>query len=101
MTAILAFLVAPLLRVSPFIIERLTPILLSSSAKLWKAAYPVALGIVMDLADNGQIDGLDKHREAINQLQVALKDTGKFTAEEIDKLHLGQVVLAAYASTLK
>lgn len=104
MSAVLAFLFAPLLRVSPYVLAQLRPILIASSARIWKAAYPIAVGIVKDLADDGKfndsqaVDGLDKHKAAVQRLHLALIATGKFSADEINKLHLGQIILAAYAN---
>lgn len=100
MNSILAFIFAPLIRVSPFVIKKLTPILLDTDVRLWKAAYPLAVGIVLDLADNGKIDGWDKHKVCVQQLKAAVLATGKFELGRIKDLHLGQIVLAAYADEL-
>jgi hypothetical protein len=100
MNAIIAFIVAPLIRVSPFVLKRLAPIFLSANAKVWKAAYPVAVGIVRDLMDNGHLDGLDKHKLAVKELETNLVATGRFAAGEVSALHLGQIILAAYAEQL-
>ena len=59
----------------------------------------MAVAIVKDLADNGQLDGLDRHKAGVLRLEQELIATGKFAASELGKLQLGQIILAAYAAS--
>lgn len=100
---IVAFLLTQLLRVSPFVIKTMTPILLTASEDVWKHAYPLAQEIVADLFDNFKLDGLDKHKLAVQQLEGLLITDGKFVVRgtlTVTRAALGQIVLAAYSNAL-
>lgn len=100
---IAAFLLTQLIRVSPFVIKTMTPILLAASEDVWKKAYPLAQGIIADLMDNLHLDGLDKHKLAVKQLEAALVVDGKLVVKgtlKVSRAALGQIVLAAYANAV-
>lgn len=101
LSAVGAYLAAKLVSLSPFIIGKMKPILIEAGEDVWQHAYPLAVNFVKDLADNGKIDGLDKHKVAVQQLEEALIKDGKFVANgtlQVSKVVLGQIVLSAYAN---
>jgi hypothetical protein len=85
-------------RVSPFVLAQMKPILVSAEENLWKTAYPLAVDIVRGLFTGNQ-SGLDKHATAVKQLEDALIASGKIVVTGVVRLHLGQIVLAAYANS--
>jgi hypothetical protein len=98
--AVAAFIAAGLVRVSPQIFAALKPLLISSSEDVWKVGYPLAIGIVKDLMDNGRLDGLDKHKEGVKQLKSAIIATAKVDVAKIKDMHLGLMILTAYANSI-
>jgi hypothetical protein len=98
---ILAYFGVQLVKLSPFIIKQMSPILLAAGEDVWKHAYPLAVGIVKDLMDNGKLDGMDKHKEAVRQLEAAMMQDGKFVVKgalKVSQAVLSQIVLSAYAN---
>jgi hypothetical protein len=85
-------------KVSPVILQDLKPILASAETQLWTTAYPLAVQIVVSVAKNG-LNGFDAHSAAVKQLEAAVLATGKTVLTSIEKLHLGQIILAAYANS--
>jgi len=103
MTAtIAAFLLYPFVRVSPYVLTQLRALLASSGSRIWKAGYPLAIGIIKDLEDNGKLDGFEKHKAGVQNLKAALVATGKFDAAEIEKQIpiLCHMILTAYVNEL-
>lgn len=100
---ILAYVGIQLIKLSPFIVAQMKPLLFSAGEDVWQHAYPIAVGIVKDLADNGKIDGLDKHKLAVQALNRVLFMDGKFVAKgtlQVSMAVLSQIVLSAYANSL-
>ncbi len=85
-------------KVSPFVLIQMRPILVSAEQNLWITAYPIAVQLVKQL-EAGNLSGLDKHSTAVTQLEAALVATGKIVVTGVVRLHLGQIVLAAYANS--
>jgi hypothetical protein len=99
---LLAYVGVQLIRMSPFIAAQMKPILLAAGEDVWVHATPIAVGIVRDLADNGRLDGMQKHVEAVKQLESVLLSDGKFVVKgtlKVSTTVLIQIVLSAYAST--
>lgn len=97
-----AFLAAQLIRLSPFIYQQMKPILFSASEDVWRHAYPLAAGFVKDLSDDGKIEGWDRHKQAVKQLEAAMLADGKFVVKgtlQVSEAVLGQIVLAAYTNS--
>ncbi len=99
MTAtIAAFLLAAFVKVSPYVLQQLKPILATAEGSIWKAAYPLAVAIVADLA-KGNLQGLDKHKAAVLQLEQAMVAAGHIALGQVAHVHWGQIILAAYANS--
>jgi hypothetical protein len=85
-------------KVSPIVLQDLKPILASADENLWKTAFPLAVQVVEQVFKSG-ITGFDAHSAAVKQLESAVIATGKITFTAVTRLHLGQIVLAAYANS--
>jgi hypothetical protein len=100
---ILAYVGVQLIKLSPFIAAQMKPILAAAGEDVWKHSYPLAVNFVKDLFDNGKIDGLEKHKLAVRQLEAALLADGKFVVNGTLKVSvavLSQIVLSAYVNTV-
>jgi hypothetical protein len=89
-----------LTHVSPFVLAKIKPILISAGEEFWKVAYPLAVDIVKEL-ESQTMSGWDKHKTAVQNLKAAVIATGKFAEKEIEDLHLGQIILVAFANSPK
>jgi hypothetical protein len=97
---IAAALIAAFVRVSPFVLAALKPILANAEASLYKTAWPIALELVVDVENDiatKNLPGLLQHKEVVDRLYKAVLATGKVAENQILHLHLGQIALAAYA----
>ena len=57
-------LVATLAKCGWEVLRRMLPVIGRQSRNVWRAAFPLATGIVADLADNAKLDGLEKRLRA-------------------------------------
>lgn len=96
MNTILIILASLFIKASPAVLKAMSPILASASKSMWKLAFPIAEQIVQDVEKSG-LAGFEKHKTAVLELEKQLLATGKVAAAQISHLHLGQIVLAAFA----
>lgn len=96
-----AYVAAQLIRLSPFIYRKMKPILFAASEDVWSHAAPLAVGFIRDLADNGKIDGWQKHAVCCRQLEAALLADGKFVVKgvlQVSGVVIGQIVLSEFVN---
>lgn len=101
LSAVGAYVAAQLIRLSPFIYSKMKPLLLAAGEDVWRHATPLAVGFIRDLADNGKIDGWEKHKLACQQLEAALLADGKFVVNgtlQVSRAVIGQIVLSAFVN---
>jgi hypothetical protein len=83
-------------KLSPVVLNDLKPILASVDDNLWNTAFPLAVQIVESVAKSG-FSGFDAHSVAVKQLESMILAGYRTTLTAVEKLHLGQIILAAYA----
>lgn len=101
LSSIGAYVAAQLIRLSPFIYSRIKPLLFAAGEDVWRHATPLAVGFIKDLADNGKIDGWQKHALCCRQLEAALLADGKFVVKgvlQVSRAVIGQIVLSEFAN---